>query len=118
MGYFPNGTAGDMYEAKWCARCVHQKPDDGGCPVLLLHLLWNYDACNGDQDEASDERKAKHTALGVFIAQKGTGNLKCTMFHEKPADGGRRRVSSAPALSVATKRVYETEAQFRERVNE
>jgi len=44
MGYFSNGTEGDMYEAEYCDHCVHSQGRE--CPVLLAHLLWNYDECN------------------------------------------------------------------------
>ena len=47
MGYFSNGTEGDMFEDKWCSRCVHVGPPDGpGCPVMLAHVLHNYNECN------------------------------------------------------------------------
>ncbi len=36
MGYFANGTEGDIYEARYCARCIHRgDPDGPGCPVML-----------------------------------------------------------------------------------
>lgn len=45
MGYFPNGTAGEMYEHKYCSRCVHSEGDKG-CTVWFLHMIHNYDECN------------------------------------------------------------------------
>lgn len=44
MGYFSNGTEEMMYREKYCDRCVHDKNQD--CPVLLLHLLHNYEEAN------------------------------------------------------------------------
>ena len=115
MGYFPNGTAGEMYEAKWCSRCVHHLGGEHeSCPIMVLHFLWNYDACNGNEEDATDLAKARHLALGVFIEQKGAGNEECTMFHEGTAD--ERAVASGSAAPF--KRVYESEDQFRKRVNE
>jgi hypothetical protein len=47
MGYFSNGTEGAMWEKENCENgCVHNIQDPsrgGGCPVLLAHLLFNYD---------------------------------------------------------------------------
>lgn len=48
MGYFPNGTAGEMYEAQFCDRCIHNL-EDHGCPCLTAHMLWNYDECNKEE---------------------------------------------------------------------
>lgn len=69
MAYFPNGTAGEMYEAKYCDHCIHQKPDDGGCAVWLAHMLHNYDECN-----------KKDSILHLLIPRKGVENEQCTMF--------------------------------------
>jgi hypothetical protein len=46
VGYFSNGTEGEMYEEQWCSRCVHDDPDRNiFCPVLMAHHLWNYTEC-------------------------------------------------------------------------
>ena len=45
MGYFSNGTEGDMYEEEYCHRCVHNHPEHG-CPCWEAHKWWNYDECN------------------------------------------------------------------------
>ncbi len=77
MGYFSNGTEGEHYEEKYCSRCVHEKPDDGGCMVWMLHVIHNYE---------SD----KQEILNVLIPQNkdGLGNAECSMFHEKGGDDG------------------------------
>jgi hypothetical protein len=73
MGYFSNGTEGMDYESAYCARCVHQKPDDGGCVVWLAHLLHNYDACNNTD-----------SILHLLIPRDDEGrNLQCAMFVPK-----------------------------------
>ena len=74
MGYFSNGTEGEMYEAEYCDRCVHQKVDDGGCAVMMLHLIHNYDECN-----------KPNSFLHVLIPREkdGVRNEQCKMFHEK-----------------------------------
>lgn len=66
MGYFPNGCAGDAYEAKYCNRCVHQD----GCAVMLAHLLHNYEDCNKPE-----------SVLHLLIPRSKNGwNQKCAMF--------------------------------------
>jgi hypothetical protein len=71
MGYFPNGTAGEMYEEQYCSRCVHQ---EDGCAVWLAHLLKNYDDCNDDS-----------SILHMLIprSEDGLSNEKCKMFWDK-----------------------------------
>lgn len=80
MAYFANGSEGVFYEERYCARCVHDKDDS--CPVLLLHLLWNYDAVGKDADQV----KAK--ALNALWPRKadGIGNDACAMFFERPGE--------------------------------
>lgn len=79
MGYFPNGTAGETYEAQYCRHCVHQKLDDGGCAVWLLHMLHNYEECNKPD-----------SFLHTLIPRAKDGyNEQCLMFH--PADPTRCR---------------------------
>lgn len=38
MGHFSNGTEGEMYQARYCFRCVHWT-DDAGCPVWFVHEM-------------------------------------------------------------------------------
>lgn len=80
MGYFSNGTEGMMYEQRFCDHCIHQKPDDGGCAVMLAHLLHNYDECNKPD-----------SILHLLIprSKDGIGNEQCAMFHA--ADPNRCR---------------------------
>ena len=75
MGYFPNGTAGMDCEARYCDRCVHQKLDDGGCSVWLLHMLHNYAECDKPDSYL-------HTLIP--LRKDGLGNEQCTMFHATP----------------------------------
>lgn len=71
MGYFPNGTAGDCYEAKYCNRCIHEGGRDGpGCAVMLAHLLHNYEECNKPE-----------SILHLLIPRDKEGwNQQCAMF--------------------------------------
>ena len=73
MGYFSNGTEGAIYEELYCSRCIHQKPNDGGCAVFLAHLLHNYEECDNED-----------SILHLLIPRKkdGIGNDQCTMFIE------------------------------------
>lgn len=90
MAYFPNGSAGMDYMDRHCANCVNWK-DNGsgseGCYIMDLHTLWNYEACNGDQPDASAEKKAKYEALEHFIPTTKDGLYadNCKMFH--PLEG-------------------------------
>ncbi|MGI9492585.1 MAG: hypothetical protein ACR2QF_09325 [Geminicoccaceae bacterium] len=88
MGYFPNGTAGDMYEARYCARCIHEDHDKG-CPVMLLHLLYNYDECN-------NEGSFLHT---LIPRDKDGWNEQCSMFIAVVSTkAGRNRLADALEL--------------------
>jgi len=77
MGYFPNGTAGMDYGARWCDHCVHNPtdPEAEGCAVWLSHLLYNYDECNNDK-----------SILDALIprSESGLNNEQCKMFLEAP----------------------------------
>lgn len=68
MGYFANGSEGEMYREQYCEQCIHE--DD--CAVWDLHLLSNYEECNN-----------KRSPLHVLIPREGCGNGKCRMFVEK-----------------------------------
>jgi len=74
VGYFSNGTEGKDYEVKFCERCIHQKPDDGGCAVWFAHLLYNYD----QQDREQSKLKS---VLDILIPCSAEGvNAGCMMF--------------------------------------
>lgn len=77
MAYFPNGTAGDMYEAKYCNRCVHEGRVDGpGCPVMLAHVLFAYTLCN-------EKEHPGKVILDLLIPEDEDGYPKqCAMFVE------------------------------------
>ena len=72
MGYFSNGTEGDMYEAKYCARCVHET-EEVGCAVMLAHMIHNYAEANNDD-----------SILHMLIPINDEGwNEQCRMFIPK-----------------------------------
>lgn len=63
MAYFPNGSAGDCLHEQ-CGRCRYgQEP----CPIYLVQLSYNYDACNNEVASA---------ILMALIKNDGT----CSMF--------------------------------------
>lgn len=77
MGYFSNGTEGEMYEEKYCDRCVHQKD---GCAVWHAHMIHNYEECNNENSILHlliPRAKPAPPAPPIF-------NLKCLMFYEDP----------------------------------
>jgi hypothetical protein len=68
MGYFSNGSEGEWYEAKYCDKCHHNI--NGDCPVMLAHLIHNYEECNN-----------KHSILHLLIPRDENGyNMECKMF--------------------------------------
>lgn len=68
MGYFPNGTSGEIFEANVCAKCVHE----GNCAVWDLHLFKNYDQLKDGQEQLRD-------ALNMLIPDD---TVECKMFVE------------------------------------
>ena len=66
MGYFSNGSEGEMYESQFCEHCAHQT----NCAVWEAHLEHNYSECNN-----------KESILHVLIPRNEDGsNGKCRMF--------------------------------------
>ena len=84
MGYFSNGTEGQIYEATYCRHCRWYRPVEKGgaesCPVLDAHLWWNYQDCN-----------EPGSPLHKMIPRDGIENLRCVYFEEAAdADGDGR----------------------------
>lgn len=44
MAYFPNGTAGEVFDEQ-CCKC---KYGDKPCPIALVQGMYNYDAVNNE----------------------------------------------------------------------
>lgn len=92
MGYFSNGTEGDMYKAQHCAKCVHYA--DSTCPVLEIHTMLNH--CQFPEHcktpESKCEAQTAKTILDVLIPRakntRGCFNDQCVMFHEENEPGG------------------------------
>lgn len=73
MGHFSNGTDGEMYQEKYCFRCVHWS-DEFGCPVWFVHELH------------VGEADWKPT-LDKLIPMEGLFSGKCYTFRDRAADG-------------------------------
>lgn len=78
MAYFPNGTAGDMFEAEWCNRCAHED-EEKGCPVMLAHILFCYELCNNKEHPGK-------VMLDMLIPEDCSS---CTMFVRRQGPKGR-----------------------------
>ncbi len=76
MGYFANGTEGDLFESENCNRCVHENAKNG-CPVMMAHVLFSYDLCNKQDDPGK-------VILDMLIPRDGAYNAKCAMLAPKP----------------------------------
>lgn len=90
MGYFSNGTEGDMYEEQYCSRCIHfpdyEDPNAVGCPIIGIHMLYNSDQCKrDDQGVQTSEAKTVGDMLNMLIPRnkKECHNEQCTMFKAK-----------------------------------
>jgi len=74
MGYFSNGSEGECYEARYCARCYFGGSETG-CPIMFLHFHRNYDDCNNPE-----------SPLHAMIPRLDNGdNGECVCF--TPKDG-------------------------------
>jgi len=73
LGYFANGTEGEIYTSKYCDNCLLQE-EDGGCPIMDAHLIYNY-----DQNKIEEVKGL----LSCLIPTEGTDNLQCRMYREK-----------------------------------
>lgn len=101
MAYFPNGTAGAIYEEEYCCNCVHFGPEGVSCNILLIHNLYNYDQCK--EDKTGEAIKA---ILGLLIPETkdGLGAEQCSMFLAKvdaeAEEAEQRRLAEQPRKYV------------------
>lgn len=68
IGYFANGTEGEMYHEQYCSRCIHES-GERRCAVWTAHLMRNYSECNNED-----------SILHILIPRKEIGNGECRMF--------------------------------------
>lgn len=79
MGYFSNGTEGDLYQDRYCRRCVHYGPEDGpGCPIWGAHLAYNYELTNVPHMESP----GKAILDSLIPIGPDEFNEQCRLFHE------------------------------------
>lgn len=107
MGYFANGTEGELFEEAWCARCVHSdhRPgkefgdrDNPPCPVWMAHLLFARGLCNAEEHPG---KLILDMLIPHRLEQAGDGFgvpvNECAMFH--PVDAGAA-IAGQTALEV------------------
>jgi len=77
MAYFCNGIEGEIFEEKYCYECRHYNDDlnERACPVMEVHLIYNYDLCN----KKDDPGKKNLDAL-IPMTPDGIYPDKCAMF--------------------------------------
>lgn len=69
MAYFSNGSEGMCFEDQ-CAKCKYgQEP----CPIALVQMIYNYDACNNE---------VASNILNALVKNDGT----CTVFELMKSD--------------------------------
>jgi len=90
MGYFANGTEGEMFEVAWCSRCVHSDISgdreigvDPPCPVWMAHTLFAYELCNAGEDDPG--KTMLDLLIPTRMVQASDGfrirRNECAMFH-------------------------------------
>ncbi len=88
MAYFANGTESEIFESRWCSRCVHNVYV--GCPVMVLHLVFNDDqvaAANRMDAGMPVGNDASATALlmlSELIREDEGRPMQCAMFFAAP----------------------------------
>ena len=72
MGYFSNGTEGQMYVDEYCSKCIHYD----NCPIWAAHLIYNYDVVAMPEKESPGK-----AILNMLIPRSAEGfNEKCNMI--------------------------------------
>lgn len=69
MAYFSNSTEGSVFDYQ-CSIC---KYGDKQCPIAMVQVLYNYDACNNE---------VASKILNALVAENGT----CAMWKEFQKD--------------------------------
>lgn len=69
MAYFSNGSEGMVFDDQ-CARC---KYGDKPCPIALVQMTYNYDACNNE---------VARKILDTLVKNDGTCTMHETFKHD------------------------------------
>jgi hypothetical protein len=76
VGYFSNGSEGDIYQEAYCDRCVNWRDEgDGrgeGCPIIDIHLCY----CG----EQLKNETIRHI-LNALIPRGESDNKECRCFY-------------------------------------
>ena len=101
MGYFSNGTEGDMYRDQYCFSCTHWKEDDSlrgeGCPVMDLHFLYNH-------DQLKPGGESIKAMLSMLIPQRmasTTASARCTSRLRRASRASRCRCGARNDASTS-----------------
>src|SRR5690349_19815070 len=99
MAYFPNGTAGMLYEEQYCYNCRNYRDKgDGrgfGCAIWDAQLLYSYDECNNDGKthiidgvpHVNPPLSNAKAMLDMLIPEDAEGfPAECSMFLETPKE--------------------------------
>lgn len=90
MAYFPNGTAGTMYQERYCCRCLNYRDKgDGrglGCAVWDAHIL--FDTHYTPKEGGPPKPTRESHVLDVLIprAEDKCDNEECAMFLDDGKD--------------------------------
>jgi len=71
MAYFPNGTAGEIFDEQ-CSNCLHGISDDIMCPVCYVQTTYNY-------DQTRPMEKKLRECLNSLVNEKGICMMKTAM---------------------------------------
>jgi hypothetical protein len=71
MAYFPNGTAGEIFNDQ-CHECLHGAADDFLCPVAHIQMIYNYTQL----DDGNEDLRA---AMCLLVQLDGTCQMKLAM---------------------------------------
>jgi len=111
MAYFSNSSEGDVYEARYCQRCVHNNDEDG-CPVMMLHFVFNgtqVAAANrayNKQEIGDDGSAVAYMMLSELIPEKDGFPTQCKMFVLGRAIKQEVKMSETETISEGWGRPY------------
>ena len=78
MGYFSNGSQGEIFREEWCHRCEAWgrdvravESDTAGCAIMDVHFFYAYGA-EGDAKKILD-----------MLITRGEDGQQCQMFSER-----------------------------------
>lgn len=91
MAYFSNGTEGYSWQEVNCDKCALWKsrgdedPDNKGCPINDVQMLYNYDQLAGGQEKLRSAMRILIPEDQVLIDGKPAYRVakQCSMFEAK-----------------------------------